>query len=1068
MMPQVGNKYIAVVLALTLALSPSGVFAQQTSPVGDVVSTENGNQLALTPAGRVLDRGAIPDLKDLLNPYSISIPEAHGAIEEVFQGSPNSPLVVHIQDAHANYEAQSNIKAILHHLQQNYGVSLVQLEGAASKLNPATFEAAYLKEANAKLADYLMRQGRLSGAEAFAIESEEPVELYGVEDKVLYIENLRTFRAVYSHQADLDNFFKEMRMLAKDLRTKLLNAELLDLTRKMEAYAQERIELLDYLLYLNKLAEKYEIASLKDLSELVRFPNLVRILRLHDMEQTMDQRLLEQEVKELKQLFRQNKLGEEESLMVDKMGMKKTGVKPRIYFKKLNNMALNYDVDLLNYTQMRRFGEFLILQDEIEHHGLFSEVSRLERLLQKNLLKTKVEQLLIDLLKAIELLNQYFSLEVNREKLTFVIKRFEKIRASIIKERLDALAAKLEVMPSGYSGDTAVLDELMNKVEYFYRIVLERDKHFVENVMTRMQSAGEKKTVLITGGFHTDGMTRLLREKDISYVVMIPRVNVKEGSGTYVKVMLEEDTAVGTVFAGTFALAEARNTQPVGEHPNPTVLTRLFEETGLLASGLNFQQLVERTGTITTTDVNNQLGALRASINDPANQNVLRVDLPAVVPGFNPVDGTVEMSVTTTVSSGATVYEGNITADSFNFVPVDFRAPAREHRGLTNLAEIQTEDVDSYSVSSTVPRLSVDTLTSTATFDAQQQALDPGEYVSASFPIPGQVVPPNVSLRNVPEGQAVADFLGKVERTGPLGVHQFESEFVGASLGQAADVSVNSLSDLLGSLTQTAAYQPDSDALSASIDKEQRDLLAEFRQQLNALNTFTEPRLAVVVKPVMANMLAAKLEILKSTIEAALSNAHLVQSIYWVGAEEEYQSILSILDPIVRNRIIIHRFDSDADMLRAYKRSGNQTFNDYRDAFKALAPLGVNLPRITQAGAIFNYTTVIVPQAWEDEVMPTLSPVANKLMALSDMVTKYYAGDNELLAAASDVETKVAHILAYYRNEEGVRAVELLQNADGAVVSSNGNVFSFREGINAFLRGLYQALQIARKIQISA
>ncbi len=44
------------------------------------------------------------------------------------------------------------------------------------------------------------------------------------------------------------------------------------------------------------------------------------------------------------------------------------------------------------------------------------------------------------------------------------------------------------------------------------------------------------------------------RKENISYVIINPKVDVKEGSENYLKVMLEEDAVVGSVFAGTFAL----------------------------------------------------------------------------------------------------------------------------------------------------------------------------------------------------------------------------------------------------------------------------------------------------------------------------------------------------------------------------------------------------------------------------------------------------------------------------------------------------------------------------------
>lgn|GEM_PF-1610380 len=580
-----GSK-LGVILFVFIFLTSGNVYPQQAANIAEPIA-ENGQGVGLKPPSTQTGVVASQAIRESLNPYNIGIPEKFGKIEEIFQGAPGSPVVVHIQDAHANYEAQLNIRKILNHLSKTYKMKLIQLEGASSKLNPAIFETAYLREANLKLADYLMREGRLSGAEAFAIESKEEIELHGIENRMLYMENLRTFRSVYSHQEEINEYFKAMRLLAKDLRTKLLNEELLDLTRNMEAYAQEKIDLVDYLLYLNGLAEKYKLASLKSLTEITRFPNLVRILRLRELEQRLDEKALKKESEALKTAFSEKTSSEEVQELLSNLELKKKGMKPRAYFRKITSLADQHGIDLLAYPEMRTMAEFLILQDEIEHHGLFNEVHRLEKLMQKRLFKRKEERHLIVLLRGMDLLEQYFKLEVNREKLAYVVKHYATIKASYIKTQLDQLAKDSGVLASDYAGNTQNIDQFMDQVEYFYRVVLERDRLFVENVLSKVKSSGTDRTVLITGGFHTDGLTNLLRKQNVSYLVVIPKVDVKQGNEKYVKIMMEKDSEVGSVFAGTFALQLELNTGVPLEHIGPPgPLVTLLHLAAHLGAGL--------------------------------------------------------------------------------------------------------------------------------------------------------------------------------------------------------------------------------------------------------------------------------------------------------------------------------------------------------------------------------------------------------------------------------------------------------------------------------------------------
>lgn len=691
---------VGVSAFLIFFLVSGGAFGQQATPISEPVS-QGGQEVSLEPpgGGRKVEAGR-EVFSQALNPYGIAIPGDVGNVEDVFQGAPESPLVVHIQEAHANYEAQLNIKKILTQLHSDYKFSLIQLEGAASKLDPSIFQTAYLKEANAKLADYLMREGRLSGAEAFAVESKEPVELQGIEDRMLYMENLKTFRSVYAHQKEVDQFFKAMRVMLKDLRLKLLNEELLDLTRNMEAYAQEKIDLLDYLLYLNKVAESHKIASLKNLTEIVRFPNLVRILRLHELEESLDEKKLKTEAAVLKEAFARKTQDPEVEEILSSLADRKKGMKPRLYFKKLTSLSGEYGVDLFPYAQVRTMAEFLVLQDEVEHRGMFKEVHRLERLLQNRLLEKKNERRIITLLKYVELLEQYFQLEINREKLVFIMKRYAKMKPSLIKREIDTLARKYGILATDYAGDAAKLDGYMDEVEYFYRLVLERDRLFVRNILAKMKEAASDRTVLITGGFHTEGITDLLRKENISYVVVIPRLNVKEGNENYIKIMLEEDTAVGSVFAGTFALRQTFFTpDDVLTHPGSlATLAKTFLLSALLGNGLNAQQSYALTGQVAPSDLRGQVGVADAF---NAKQPLIKVTSLPETFSVNAQTATVTTYVLATYEESGRVFQAkykiDVSPDRFQMSPegAPRELKGREAQGLnlTDASTVTTADV---------------------------------------------------------------------------------------------------------------------------------------------------------------------------------------------------------------------------------------------------------------------------------------------------------------------------------------------------------------------------------------
>ncbi|MBI3999653.1 MAG: hypothetical protein HY351_03470, partial [Candidatus Omnitrophica bacterium] len=552
MRKQLTNKLVTTTL-LFFFVTTGTVYSYQAPSVSDPVS--NVGQ-GIDPASAGVDQvdKSAAIIQPDLNPYNIAVPEELGSIEEVFQGTPNSPMIIHIQNVHANYEAQVNIKGILNHLVEQYQFSLIQLEGAVSKLDPTILQPSYLKEANLKLVDFLMREGRMSGADAFAVETDKPVELYGIEDQSLYMENLKMFKSIYKHQEELKPYFDEMHRLILSVGPKLLNPELLDFTRKTEEFSTDKIDVLDYLTYMNKLSEKHNFISLNDLKQMVEYPNLVRLMRLQKLEEELNKNGLKKEREALKLEFHKKMPDSQKAEeLLAHLDESTKGVNPRSYFMKLTELADEAKIDFIIYPAFRIFAEFLIHQDEIDHQALFSELKRFEQFLQEKLFTGEDEKDLLQMIDFVGLLEPYFRLEMSREKIALYLKNKDQIKPSWISDHLGELAQKqgVTVKPAG---DVQQLDSYLVDIEYFYQLVLKRDQVFTEKVLSRMKSLAKEKTILITGGFHQDGLIDYFRKENISYVVINPKVDVKEGNKSYLKVMLDEEAVVGSVFAGTFAL----------------------------------------------------------------------------------------------------------------------------------------------------------------------------------------------------------------------------------------------------------------------------------------------------------------------------------------------------------------------------------------------------------------------------------------------------------------------------------------------------------------------------------
>ncbi|MDD5085302.1 MAG: hypothetical protein PHE61_04575 [Candidatus Omnitrophica bacterium] len=558
----------ALCLTVLLAFSWTSVaFPISKEIVVPQVSVEKGIQ----EVNRESVKEDLPKgLKDVLNPRLIKIPEELGEIMEVYD--PLQPgvdagtisedkrsetrLVIHIRDAHANYEAQVNIKKLLDYLVRVYGFNLIQVEGATSHVDPSIFELSMFKEGNQKIADYLMRQGKLTAAEAFAIETDQPVDVYGIEDEDLYRANLKAFRDVFSYQEDIKNYGTTAGNILSKLVGSSLNEPLQELFRVVSDYEGKKLDLLEYVETLNQLAKERNIFTLNDFSEVLRFPNLIRLLRLKQIESDLDQAALLREKNRLISEF-ESKVpqSEERDYIIEELRSDLKGVSSaRGFFGGLEKLAIANGIDMTWYYQFKLYAEHAVLREEVNGRAVFSEIDELKKVLEEAFLKTDTEKQIVDIIKDYIVLKKFFRLELSRENLLYYKEHHEEINLKNFTANLIKLAKEHNIATDGLE-ITPRLETCFDKMNFFYRVALERDNIFIMNALKRMADLKAKKTILITGGFHSEGIAQNLADLGVSYISISPRFKFEEEEDNYLNVMLESPSPYGTVFAGTFSLA---------------------------------------------------------------------------------------------------------------------------------------------------------------------------------------------------------------------------------------------------------------------------------------------------------------------------------------------------------------------------------------------------------------------------------------------------------------------------------------------------------------------------------
>ncbi len=201
---------------------------------------------------------------------SSQLPKSVGAVKKRFRGRKNQ-IIIHIQDAHVNEEAQRSIASILEFLSQNHGVYPIYLEGAAGELSHRPLSLYPEKRAKELTADFFLREGRLSGAEYYALTQCPECHLIGAEDKGWYEENRRAYLKAIKTKETLQPVLSKLRATLEKLSFYVFTEEFQKWKRMRGGFYQDGNHFLPYLRFLYGFTRKHTAVK--------RFPKVRSILR---------------------------------------------------------------------------------------------------------------------------------------------------------------------------------------------------------------------------------------------------------------------------------------------------------------------------------------------------------------------------------------------------------------------------------------------------------------------------------------------------------------------------------------------------------------------------------------------------------------------------------------------------------------------------------------------------------------------------------------------------------------------------------------------------------------------
>jgi|GEM_PF-4195099 len=504
----------------------------------------------LSPAVHAISETYNPTVAPKVQQTSdFSIPLTFGRITGTnYFGS--DKVVINIQDLHCNPEVQKNISQLIKFVDERFKVGKVYLEGASGQVDTSWLNNLSDEKTKRQIADALIEDGRLTGAEYYSIMSNQPLLIKGLENKQLHKENIIRLSRIMGRK----NFFKDkldgLRRELRRMETVYLNGENRRFNKILEQYREKKLSTEKYYSLLNIIVSKINSSRNKYNNLFVinrnNYPNFNSFLELSKLAKRFDYVAISHQLANaISELKSRIPYAEYELLIKKTDGFSRLDA----IYSELKDYSAKYGLNR-KYSQLWQFLDYVEKSKETNPLAMIKEERRLIEQIRSGLSKDIAELEVSFIADSFGYFEDYVDNKLSSEDYAYFSARFPKFRNYWGKY---AVADKLEEL----FPDFRLLDE-------YYRVNDERSKIFIENSLGKFSYKGEAKAevshakkmgktldwlknskdiiIVVAGGFHTEPFCRLLEERKISYVTLTPNIaaNPSRTDEVYMEIVREQ------------------------------------------------------------------------------------------------------------------------------------------------------------------------------------------------------------------------------------------------------------------------------------------------------------------------------------------------------------------------------------------------------------------------------------------------------------------------------------------------------------------------------------------------
>ncbi|MFH2146267.1 MAG: hypothetical protein ABII75_09635, partial [Candidatus Omnitrophota bacterium] len=368
-----------------------------------------------------------------------------------------------------------------------------------------------------------------------ALNSEYDLKLYGVEDLPLYLENLGAFYQSQPFKPEIKQYFAIIKDALDKLKPYIYDGNLKEFDALQEQSKNKKIPFRRYVTRLFDLMRENQLRT-------DEYPTFVKLQKVIQLEDKIDFEKASQ-AREKLIIDLTDSISDKKDMaeLVDKsLEFKKGILSAAGYASFLKDIAFKQRLNMANYPAFSLYADYITEYEEVSNKSLLKEITYLEKALRERFYTDIRQKRLDELYRYLETMDKLVDFRMFNEDVSYFFRNRKEMSSDVFVTFIESQAQKFNLnirLPA----ELSYIDVYLPAWPPFYELADKRDLAFIGNTLKYMDDESVNFAVLVTGGFHTDKVSQILKAQNVSYLVITPRAAAQEDN-PYLNIMQGNST----------------------------------------------------------------------------------------------------------------------------------------------------------------------------------------------------------------------------------------------------------------------------------------------------------------------------------------------------------------------------------------------------------------------------------------------------------------------------------------------------------------------------------------------